>query len=108
MGLERFLSSRDGIDTHLLLSASTKSADLARIVDAFEIFHPRRLLFTRLDETSSYGPIFNEAVRTGKPLSFFRNGPANSWRIWRLLRHGRLINGTPVGGPIHAPARSAA
>ncbi len=51
-----------------------KSADVTRMVDAFEIFRPRRLLFTRLDETESLGPIFNEAARTGKPLSFFANG----------------------------------
>ena len=51
-----------------------KSADLTRMVDAFEIFRPQRLLFTRLDETESLGPILNEAARTGKPLSFFANG----------------------------------
>jgi flagellar biosynthesis protein FlhF len=31
-------------------------------------------LFTKLDETSSFGPMLNESVRTGKPLSFFTNG----------------------------------
>ena len=51
-----------------------KPADLSRTVDAFDIFHPRHLLFTRLDETGSCGPIFNEAARTGKPLSFFATG----------------------------------
>lgn len=74
MGLARFLSTRGDIDTHLVLSSSMKSADLTRIVDAFEKFHPQRLLFTKLDETGSYGPILNEAVRSGKPLSFFTNG----------------------------------
>ena len=44
------------------------------MVDRFEIFRPQRMLFTRLDETESLGPIFNEAARTGKPLSFFANG----------------------------------
>ena len=51
-----------------------KSADLSRVVDTYEIFRPRRLIFTKLDETGSFGPILNEAVRTGKPLSFFTNG----------------------------------
>ena len=51
-----------------------KSADLSRVVDAFEIFRPQRLLFTKLDETGSFGPILNEAARTGKPLSFFTTG----------------------------------
>jgi flagellar biosynthesis protein FlhF len=51
-----------------------KSADLSRVVDSFEAFRPQRLIFTKLDETGSFGPIFNESVRTGKPLSFFATG----------------------------------
>lgn len=73
-GLGRFLSTRSDIDTQLVLSASMKPADLARTMDAFDAFHPHRLLFTKLDETGSYGPILNEAVRSGKPLSFFTSG----------------------------------
>jgi flagellar biosynthesis protein FlhF len=72
--LARFLSSRNDIDTHMVVSSSMKSADLSRVVDGFELFHPRRLIFTKLDETGSFGPILNEAVRTGKPLSFFTTG----------------------------------
>ncbi len=73
-GLAHFLSSRGDIDTQLVLSSSMKAADVTRMVDRFEVFRPQRLLFTRLDETESLGPIFNEAVRTAKPLSFFANG----------------------------------
>jgi len=51
-----------------------KSADLSRVVNSFEAFQPQRLIFTRLDETGSFGPILNESVRTGKPLSFFTAG----------------------------------
>src|ERR1039457_57477 len=69
--LAHFLATRGDIDTHLVLPASMKAADLSRMVDAFEILHPGHLLFTKLDETGSYGPIFNEAARSGKPLSFF-------------------------------------
>ena len=72
--LAHFLSTREDIDTQLVLPASLKPADLARMVDAFECMRPGRLLFTKLDETASYGPILNEAARTRKPLSFFTNG----------------------------------
>jgi len=44
------------------------------VVDSSEAFRTQRLIFTRLDETGSFGPIFNESVRTGKPLSFFTTG----------------------------------
>jgi flagellar biosynthesis protein FlhF len=104
-GLARFLSTRTDIDTHLVLSCSTKPADLSRMVDGFEIFGPKRLLFTKLDETSSFGPILNEAVRTGKPLSFFAGGQripedletASQARLIELILSSRAI-----------PARSAA
>jgi flagellar biosynthesis protein FlhF len=72
--LARFLSTRADIDTQLALAASVKPADMARMVDAYQVFKPQRLVFTKLDETASFGPIFNEAVRTGMPLSFFATG----------------------------------
>jgi flagellar biosynthesis protein FlhF len=72
--LARAFSARSEIDVHLVLSASMKSADLTRVVDAFEIFRPSKLLFTRLDETGSFGPIFCEAARTRKALSFLGTG----------------------------------
>jgi flagellar biosynthesis protein FlhF len=72
--LARFLSTRADIDTQLALAASVKPADLSRMVDAYQVFKPQRLVFTKLDETASFGAIFNEAVRTGMPLSFFATG----------------------------------
>jgi flagellar biosynthesis protein FlhF len=95
--LGHFLSTRADIDTHLVLSASMKPADLSRMVDAFGILRPQHLLFTKLDETGSYGPILSEAVRTGKPLSFFTNGQsipedleaASTERVLDLVLAGR-------------------
>jgi flagellar biosynthesis protein FlhF len=69
-----FLAGRSDVDAQLVLPSSMKSADLIRVVDSFEVFRPQRLLFTGLDETGSFGPILNEAARTGKPLSFFGTG----------------------------------
>jgi flagellar biosynthesis protein FlhF len=74
VGLAQFLSTRQDVDTHLVLPSSMKSGDLTRIVDAFAIFAPRKLIFTKLDETGSFGAIVNENVRTGKPISFLANG----------------------------------
>ena len=72
--LARFLSTRADIDTQLALAASVKPADLSRMVDAYQVFKPQRLVFTKIDETASFGAIFNEGVRTGMPLSFFATG----------------------------------
>jgi flagellar biosynthesis protein FlhF len=94
--LAHFLVTRGDIDTHLVLPASMKAADLSRMVDAFEILRPQHLLFTKLDETTSYGPIFSEAARSGKPLSFFAAGQripedleaASSERVLELVLAG--------------------
>ena len=94
--LAHFLATRSDIDTHLVLPASMKAADLSRMVDAFEILRPRHLLFTKLDETGSYGPVFSEASRSGKSLSFFTAGQripedleaASTERVLDLLLHG--------------------
>lgn len=91
--LASFLAARPDIDTHLVLSASMKSADLYRVVDRFEIFRPKKLLFTKLDETEAFGPILNEAARTAKPVSFLSAGqripedlePATTERIVNLV-----------------------
>jgi flagellar biosynthesis protein FlhF len=72
--LARFLSSRSDIDKQLVLPASMKLGDLARVTESFEPFAFQRLLFTKLDETTSFGPILAEGVRTGKPISFFATG----------------------------------
>jgi flagellar biosynthesis protein FlhF len=73
-GLAGYFAQHPEIDTHLVLSASMKSADITRAVDRFDVFRPAKLLFTRLDETCFLGPVLSEAVRTGKPLSFFAAG----------------------------------
>jgi len=72
--LSQFLSTRPDIDTQLVVSSSMKSADLSRVVDRFEAFRAQRMIFTRVDETGSFGPILNETARTGKPVSFFTTG----------------------------------
>jgi flagellar biosynthesis protein FlhF len=99
-GLSRFLAARPDVDTQLVLSASMKPADLTRVVDSFEVFRPQRLLFTRLDETATFGSIFNEAARTGKPLSFFANGQRIPEDLEAASRErlSRLILAPPSGG----------
>jgi flagellar biosynthesis protein FlhF len=72
--LSGFLKESEFIERHLVLSASTKSEDLRRIEDRFEPCRPDHLLFTKLDETSTPGPILNELARTRKSLSYYSDG----------------------------------
>jgi flagellar biosynthesis protein FlhF len=72
--LARLIASHPEIDTHLVLSASMKPADLARVIDRYEIFQPKKLLFTRLDETDRLGALVSEAARRSLPISFLATG----------------------------------
>jgi flagellar biosynthesis protein FlhF len=72
--LAEILRSYPEVEVHLTLAATTRNADLTCAVDRFERFRPSKLLFTRLDEATSFGPAFSEAVRTAKPVSFLAGG----------------------------------
>jgi len=72
--LADFLKESDHIERHLLLSASTKPEDMRRIADQFEFCRPDHVLFTKLDETSTPGPILNELVRSRKRFSYYTDG----------------------------------
>lgn len=69
-----FKKSAYPITMHLVLSASTKWTDLQDIVKNFREFSLSCLLFTKLDETTFFGNIFNLSVRTQIPLSYITNG----------------------------------
>jgi len=72
--LARLIAAHPEIDTHLVLSASMKPADLARVIGRYQIFQPRKLLFTRLDETDRLGALVSEAARRSLPISFLATG----------------------------------
>jgi flagellar biosynthesis protein FlhF len=72
--LASFLKKSEFIERHLVLSAATKPSDMREIMDRFEMCSPDHLLFTKLDETLTPGPILNELVRTQKSFSYYSNG----------------------------------
>ena len=61
-------------ETHLVLSAQTKESDMIEAAERFSAAHVDRLLFSKLDETSSYGTLLNVADKTGIPLSYLTVG----------------------------------
>jgi flagellar biosynthesis protein FlhF len=72
--LARFLTQHPAIEVQLVAPASMRPADLSGAIDRFEMFAPAKLIFTRLDETSAWGGVIGESVRTGKPISFLGTG----------------------------------
>lgn len=70
------LTSRPGIDRHLVLSLTASQIDQQRALDSYAAFGPAKLLFTKLDECSAPGNILNESVCARLPVSFISTGPA--------------------------------
>lgn len=73
-GLALLIARHPDIDTHLVLPASMRTVDMRRVAEQYAILRPRKLLFTRLDETQTFGPILSLSVRMGIPVSFFSRG----------------------------------
>ena len=61
-------------EVFLVLSASTKYKDLMRITDTYKEITDYKLIFTKLDETSALGNIYNLKLYTGAKLSYVTYG----------------------------------
>jgi len=72
--LKDFFSNISSIEIHLLLSATTKENDLMDILERFSVMSITSVIFTKLDETTTYGTILNQLFRTKIPISYFTNG----------------------------------
>ena len=75
--MKGFIHSVDGIaekEVFLVLSATTKYRDLISIVDAYSIMTDYKLIFTKLDETTTLGNLLNIKLYTGADLSYVTCG----------------------------------
>lgn len=107
--LAEVLAKNNRVDTHLVLPASMRTADLLRASEQYGVFQPQKLLFTRIDETETYGPIVSLSARMGKPVSFLSGGqripedlePATSNRLLDLILRS-FTAGQPKFGVVAA------
>ncbi|MGI6083376.1 MAG: flagellar biosynthesis protein FlhF [Limnochordia bacterium] len=73
--LQTLLQAAGSPHGHLVLSATTRQADMAEITDRFLACAPlEALVFTKLDETSTYGLLYNAVRRTGLPVAYVTHG----------------------------------
>lgn len=84
-------------ETYLVLSATTKYKDLLDIADIYKENFEFKMIFTKMDETSSYGNILNMKMYTGAELSYSTYGQNvpedieifNTQKIVKLLLGGK-------------------
>ena len=56
------------------MPGNVKKADAKEITRQFELFDYNHILFTKIDETSTYGTIVNQLMETEKPISYITDG----------------------------------
>ncbi|MFG0274593.1 MAG: flagellar biosynthesis protein FlhF [Phycisphaerales bacterium] len=83
-------------ETHLVLSGAASESVLLKAAERFRPLGPNRVIFTKLDETVSFGVLVNAARRIGAGLSFVTTGqevpdhiePGRADRLARLVLDG--------------------
>lgn len=61
-------------ETHLAISATTKSSDVEEVLQQFEPFNYKSVILTKLDETTRIGNILSVLARKNKPVSYITDG----------------------------------
>lgn len=61
-------------EVYLVVSATTKYRDLLEIADMYKEIAQYKLIFTKLDETTTYGNILNIKLYSGAELSYMTTG----------------------------------
>lgn len=61
-------------EIYLVLSATTKYQDLVKITEVYKDIANFSIIFTKLDETTTIGNIFNVRMLTQAPLSYATYG----------------------------------
>ncbi|OGO78431.1 MAG: flagellar biosynthesis protein FlhF [Clostridiales bacterium GWB2_37_7] len=74
MELKSLLKSSIDFETYLVISATTKFSDCLEIIKSYCFLEDYKLLFTKLDETSTNGILLNIAYITKRPISYITTG----------------------------------
>lgn len=72
--LQSLLTESDSSETYLVLSMTSKSSDMVEITNHFSKFGLDKLILTKLDETGSYGSLFDLLEAYPLKLSYMTNG----------------------------------
>ncbi|CAB1059700.1 Flagellar biosynthesis protein FlhF [Olavius sp. associated proteobacterium Delta 1] len=72
--LKSYFTKLPELQRHLVVSVATKEKDLSEIFQAFKEVGVQRLLFSKIDESNTYGNMLNVLIRTNIPLSFLSCG----------------------------------
>lgn len=89
--LKSLLTSSGNYETYLVISATTKFSDCIDIIKSYNFLDDYKLIFTKLDETSSLGLLLNIAYVTGKSVSYVTTGQSVPDDI-EIADNAKIIN----------------
>lgn len=61
-------------EIYLLLSCTTRQQDIRDILEKYRFLDDYKIIITKIDEASVFGPLVNVPVMTSKPISFMTTG----------------------------------
>src|SRR6185436_14829890 len=76
------VTSAANAKVHLVISATTRSEDITKIVIRFQRFKPNSVIFTKVDETDSKGQLAGDLLRNEMPISYITNGQRVPEDLW--------------------------
>ena len=72
--MKNFLDNKIPIEVYLCLSATTKDRELKEILNRFSIFQVGKVVFTKIDESESYGNMVNLLMKDNLQIAYFTTG----------------------------------
>lgn len=72
--MRAMLSHAGSLRCQLVLSATTRDAELYDMAQRFSLFRPEGIIVSKLDEATLYGAIYNVSQRMKLPLTYFTTG----------------------------------
>jgi flagellar biosynthesis protein FlhF len=72
--LKNFLDAAEPDENHLLVSATTSREETINIIEKFSVAEVTNFIFSKVDECSKPGVIFNVMAERNRPLSYLTTG----------------------------------
>jgi len=72
--LKGYVSGHDGCEVQLVLSATTKRADLLEAVEGYRPLAFSSIIATKLDETATVGPLIEASLAAAVPIAYLTTG----------------------------------
>jgi flagellar biosynthesis protein FlhF len=92
--------NHDEIEVQLVLPATLRTSALGKFTGRFAAFQPSKILYTHLDEVDTLGPVIENTIAAGLPISFLADGQSIPQDLHEATKD-RLLEG------LFASARAA-